>query len=117
MNHDDLITLYRQQSSLSIAGDLDALAALLTDDFYLVHMTGMKQTKAEWLAAMQSGEMQYHDATEDHVEVLNDAEIIGQSRVHATIWGMESTWRLQLHLYCVQQAGRARIDHIVASTY
>lgn len=117
MNHDDLINLYHQESSLSIAGDLDALAALLADNFYLVHMTGMKQTKAEWLTAMQTSEMQYHDAIEDYVEVKKDAEVIGQSRVHATIWGMESTWRLQLHLYCVQQAGRACIDHIVASTY
>jgi hypothetical protein len=117
MTNNELINLYRNQNTLSIAGDTAGLAALMTPDFYLVHMTGMKQSKAEWLAAITDGSMQYHGATEDHLEIVNNAEIIGQSRVHATIWGTESTWRLQLHLYCIRQNGQLLIQHIIASTY
>ena len=60
--------------------------------------------------------MNYHDAIEDQIEPAHDAELIGRSRVHATIWGMTSTWHLQLHLYCIESSGSWKIGHIVAST-
>lgn len=115
--NNQLIDLYRAHIKLMVAGDAAQLGKLLTPDFYLVHMTGMKQSKAAWLAAIADGTMNYQQANEDRVELVNEHELIGQDRVTATVWGSHGTWRLQLHLYCVQVDDHWLIQHIVASTY
>lgn len=112
-----LIDLYRQHVTLMVSGDTEALSKLLAPDFYLVHMTGMQQSKAEWLAAIDSGEMQYHEAQEHRVEQLNDNEVLGQNLVDATIWGSRGSWRLQLHAFFSHTPQGWLIEHIEASTY
>lgn len=39
---------------------LAELGIILADDFTLTHMTGYVQAKAEWLDAIETGQMQYH---------------------------------------------------------
>jgi hypothetical protein len=116
-NESALQELYRQHVAFMVAGDVSNLDTLLTPDFHLVHMTGMVQSKAEWLNAIKSGEMQYHHAQEDSLVVTGPADITGQDRMTATIWGSRSTWRLQLACHCVLQDGHWLIQHIQASTY
>jgi hypothetical protein len=61
---------YEAQRRAMVAGDADALGALLADGFTLTHMTGYRQPKAEWLADVRSGEMTYHAM--DDVQVTID---------------------------------------------
>src|SRR3954447_3506867 len=72
-----------------VAGDADALGALLAGDFTLVHMTGYRQSGAEWLADVRSGAMTYHsmeDADVD-VDVSGDVPVVtARTRTAATIW-------------------------------
>ena len=96
-----LLANYDAQCQAMVAGDADALGALLSDDFVLVHMTGYRQTKAEWLADVRSGAMTYH-AMED-VDVSVDASsgvaaLTARTRTEATIWGAHGTWPLQLQI-------------------
>ncbi len=117
MRMNNLIDLYRQHVTLMVAGDTAALGKLLVPDFYLIHMTGMRQSKAEWLAAIDNGDMHYHQAQEHHVKQLNEHEVLGQDQVDATIWGSRGTWRLQLHAYFVETKQGWLIEHIKAGTY
>jgi ketosteroid isomerase-like protein len=92
---------YDAQCRAMVAGDADALGALLSDDFALVHITGYRQSKEEWLADVRSGAMAYH-AMEDvdvSVNVSGDAPVVtARTRTAATIWGASATWPLQLRI-------------------
>ena len=65
-------TNYQAQREAMVAGDAEALAALLMNGFTLTHMTGFRQPKAEWLADVRSGVMTYHVI--DDVDVSVDLE-------------------------------------------
>ena len=58
-----------------IAQDYDALGKLLADDLVYTHSTGVTDTKAAYLAALQSGKYRYKAARAEGVTV----------RVHGTI--------------------------------
>jgi uncharacterized protein (TIGR02246 family) len=75
---------------------LDGLMELMTDDCIYAHSTGQKQTKAEMIAALQSGALKYHSIRYegaptvrlygDGAAVLNavtliDAEMRGSGRI------------------------------------
>ncbi|AVL00030.1 nuclear transport factor 2 family protein [Pediococcus inopinatus] len=66
-------------------------------------MTGMVQTKAEWLGQIDSKQMNYFSSTGEHVEIKeegNDKSVLsGQSQVDASIHGGRNTWPLQLNLH------------------
>jgi hypothetical protein len=92
---------YEAQRQAMVAGDADALGALLGDDFTLVHMTGYEQTKAEWLADVRSGAMSYSsiEAVEVSVDLSGAAPVVtARTRTAATTWGASGTWPLQLRI-------------------
>src|SRR3954466_5733192 len=103
-----------------VAGDADALGALLAEDFVLVHMTGYRQPKDEWLADVRSGAMAYH-AMED-VDVSVDASggvpvLTARTRTEATIWGASGTWPLQLRITFTREGTAWVAADTVASTW
>jgi len=111
---------YEAQRRAMVAGDADALGALLADGFTLTHMTGYRQPKAEWLADVRSGEMTYHAM--DDVQVTID--ISGQSpvltvrtRTEATIWGGSGTWPLQLRIQFTFEGNAWLAENTVASVW
>jgi hypothetical protein len=101
-----------------VAGDLTELGAILADDFTLTHMTGYVQAKAEWLEAIETGQMQYHrmetvgTITEGAVPALT-----ARTRTDATIWGSRATWRLTLRSWFEPRGGGWVITRTVASTW
>jgi Domain of unknown function (DUF4440) len=111
---------YETQRRAMVAGDADALAALLAEDFTLVHMTGYRQPKDEWLADVRSGAMAYH-AMED-VDVSVDASsavpvLTARTRTEATIWGASGTWPLQLRISFAHEGSAWVAVGTVASTW
>ena len=52
---DAVLAGYAAEREAMVAGDAEALGALLARDFTLVHITGYRQPKAEWLADVRSG--------------------------------------------------------------
>jgi hypothetical protein len=111
---------YEAQRDAMVAGDADALRALLAPGFTLTHMTGYRQSGAEWLADVRSGAMIYH-AVED-VEVFVDIDdatpvLSARSRTEATIWGTHGTWPLQLRIRFTRVGGSWLASDTVASTW
>lgn len=104
-----------------IQKDRNVLSEVLDDSFVLVHMTGMRQSKAAFIQAVEDGTLNYYSANHQRMEANvsgDQAELIGESAVNAAVFGGGShTWRLQLKLKLVQRAGSWRITEAKASTY
>ena len=112
---------YRQMYLGMIQKDRNVLSEVLDDSFVLVHMTGMRQSKAAFIQAVEDGTLNYYSANHQRMEANvsgDQAELIGQSAVNAAVFGGgPHTWRLQLKLKLVQRADSWRISEAKASTY
>ncbi|MBW1604867.1 nuclear transport factor 2 family protein [Lactobacillus sp. Sy-1] len=111
-----LINLYHQLYQGMINADLEQLDGILANDFILTHMTGVRQSKAEWLAAIKDGSMNYYSEQEAAAQVNGDA-LTCRNVVDASIYGMRSKWRLQMVLSFVHQAKEWKIKTAIASSY
>ena len=107
-----------------IAKDTEVLERLLDEDFVLVHMTGMRQSKQEYLRAIENGTLNYYSCEETVIEKDREKDseervhIIGKSRVKAAVFGGgRRTWPLQLEIELVEKDNEWKITQINASTY
>ena len=90
---------YRRMYEGMIAKDKSLLRDVLDESFVLVHMTGMRQTKEEFIRAVMSGTLIYYSAIHKHlpIKLQRDTAILtGQSIVEAAVFGGgRSSWHLQ----------------------
>ena len=93
-----------------IAADTARLGSMMDDGIILRHITGMTQTKREWLEEVGSGSMEYHKIEKrDVVVTSNDngsASVSFTSIITATIWGSYGTWTLSGTMRLVKRSGR-----------
>lgn len=101
--------------------DTVTLNALHADEFVLVHMTGMRQSKQQYIQAIADGTLNYYDARHESMEVSidgNTAVLTGRSRVSAAVFGGgRHTWPLQLRFRLVRRNGTWLLSEARASTY
>lgn len=113
--------MYHSMYRFMIARDVTRLGALLDDSFVLVHMTGRRQGKQEFLRCVADGTLAYYDEVEEScpVHVAGDrATLVGKSLVEASPFGMgRSTWRLQQEIDLVKRDGTWLMTQAVASMY
>lgn len=114
--------LYERMYRLMIQKDVKALGTMLSDDFELVHMTGMHQPKDVYLKAIADGTLNYYKAGTENIIFnsisKNKAVITGQSRVNAAVFGSgKYTWPLQLRISLEQRNGQWIMTKAVATTY
>ena len=91
--------MYREYWRCMIAKDVDGLRGLMAKDYYLRHMTGVKQSAEVFLKGLLDGTFNYYAADHDSIKVTVDgdcAKLIGKSRVVAAVYGGgKSSWRLR----------------------
>jgi len=113
--------LYRDYWRGMIHKDEQRLRDLMAEDYYLEHMTGVRQTREEFLAGLRAGTFNYYSAEHDAIEVrVNDnlAEMIGKSRVTAAVYGGgKKSWRLQGYFTLKKEDGVWKMTSSKASTY
>jgi hypothetical protein len=112
--------IYEAMCEAMVAGNVADLGSILADGFTLKHMTGYVQSKAEWLEAIDSGEMQYHRM--ETVEATFSTEgtvtaLTARTLTDATIWGSRATWRLTLCSWFEPHGDDWVITRTVASTW
>ncbi len=94
---------------------------VLDTDFILVHMTGLRQDREEYIRAIEQGVLNYYSAEHDSIQVAiqgNKGVLVGRSRVSASVFGGgRHTWRLQLKSEIVKRDGRWYMGETIASTY
>ena len=93
-----------------IAADTVRLGAMMDDNIILRHITGMTQTKREWLEEVASGSMKYHKIEKREVVVTSNsdgsASVSFTSVITATIWGSYGTWTLSGTMRLVKRSER-----------
>lgn len=114
-------SLYVAMYKAMMAKDTLALGKLLSDDSVLVHMTGHKQSKQEYLSEIASGVLNYYSVETDSLDIVvngDTAWMIGRSRVNAAVYGGgRHTWRLQMDSQLCKIDGKWLITYSKASTY
>lgn len=113
--------LYREMYEAMVAKDTVTLNHVHADDFVLIHMTGMRQSKAEYIRAIADGTLNYYSAEHEEMNIAikgNTATLTGKSRVTAAVFGgSRGTWRLRLRFTLEKQDGQWRFTSSQASTY
>lgn len=89
--------------------------AMMDNGIILRHITGMTQTKREWLEEVASGSMKYHKIEKRDVVMTSNsdgsASVSFTSVITATIWGSYGTWTLSGTMRLVKRSGRwVRVD-------
>ena len=114
--------LYTAMYKAMIAKDTTLLGEMMADDSALIHMTGMRQPRREYLRAIADGTLKYYSCTDSDVEVTiegDSANMTGCSQVNAAIFGGgRHTWPLQLDIDWKKEDDRRwKITEIRAGTY
>jgi hypothetical protein len=82
-----------------VAGDVAELDSILAEGFTLTHMTGYVQSKSDWLDAIETGQMEYHQMNTVETTISSDGAmpvLTARTLTDATIWGTRAAWRLTL---------------------
>lgn len=115
--------LYRDLCDASMRKDADGIASVLADDYALVHMTGMRQSKRAYIEAVCDGTLNYYSTEHDSIDVTvapdgERATICGRSRVNAAVFGGgRHTWHLQQDVTAIKRDGVWKLVESRASTY
>ena len=112
---------YEQMYQGMLDKDRELLSEVLHDSFVLIHMTGMRQPKEEFIRTVVDGTLNYYTASHQRMDVDiagDNAVLVGKTLVNAAVFGgREHTWRLQQDLKLVKENGTWKITEAKASTY
>ena len=118
---DRIKELYRKYWSCMIQKDSDGLRALMSDDYYLLHMSGVRQSIDEFINGLLDGTFNYYSAEHDAIDVRingDTAAMTGKSRVTAAVYGgSKHLWRLQGDFTLQKENGNWKFTSSKASTY
>ena len=113
--------MYREYWRCMIAKDADGLRRLMAEDYYLLHMTGLRQSAEAFLRGLLDGTFNYYAAEHESIEVRlrgDQTTMTGKSRVLAAVYGgRKRTWRLQGDFTLRKEDGRWKFTSSRASTY
>ena len=113
--------LYRKYWQYMIEKNADGLRGMMTEDYTLLHMTGVKQSAEAFLKGLLDGTFNYYSAEHDSIEVTvagDHANMIGRSRVLAAVYGGgKHSWRLRGEFSLRKEEGRWKLSSSRASTY
>ena len=114
--------LYIDLSDASINKDINKLNEILSDEYILVHMTGMNQSKEDYINSVKAGELKYYESIHEEIiiEYINESEarIVGKTKTLASPFGMgKSWWRLKQTMTLKKLNGVWLITKSVASIY
>ena len=118
---EEIRELYRQYWRCMIAKDGDGLRRLMADDYVLLHMTGARQSREEFLRGLKNGTFNYYSAQHDSIEVAihgDAASMIGKSLVLAAVYGGgKHSWKLRGDFTLRKENGAWKLTGSRASTY
>ena len=113
--------LYIRYWQYMIDKDADGLNSLQTDDYYLMHMTGVKQSREVFIKGLLDGTFNYYSSEHDSIDVNitgDTAVMVGKSRVVAAVYGGgKGSWRLQGDFTLRKENGAWKLTSSKASTY
>ena len=122
MSEEQLIEeLYKKYWEYMINKDAEGLRSIMSSDYYLLHMTGVKQSAEVFIKGLLDGTFNYYSADHDEVSVNitgDSAIMVGKSRVLAAVYGGgRHSWRLQGDFALRKENDGWKLTSSRASTY
>lgn len=121
MDEEQIKALYRQYWAYMIEKNADGLRKMMTEDYELLHMTGVRQSAETFLKGLLDGTFNYYSAEHDSIEVRvagNTAVMTGKSRVLASVYGGDKHfWRLRGDFTLRKETGQWKLTGSKASIY
>ena len=121
MDEQQIKDQYRAFYRAAIDKDRAGMEATLDETFHLMHMTGMRQSRDEYIRYILQGTMNYYsEAPVKLTATVNGGRgtLCAQSIVEAAVFGGgRHTWRLQLDMTAEKKDGVWRFIDAVASTF
>lgn len=77
--------------------DIDTLDKLTVDEITFTHMSGKKQTKAEFFGEVQNGTLNYYKAVISDISITingDTAKFSSNTALTAKVYGAKGTWNL-----------------------
>ena len=113
--------LYKDYWDYMIEKNIEGLRSLMSSDYCLYHMTGVKQSADEFIEGLKNGTFNYYSAEHDDIIVKvygDEATMTGKSRVVAAVYGGgKGSWRLQGDFTLRRENGNWKFTSSRASTY
>ena len=113
--------LYIDLCQASIDKNLEKLNNILANNYILTHMTGMNQTKKDYIKSVEKGELKYYEVIHESIDIIingDKANIIGKTKTLASPFGStKSWWNLRQDLTAEKTNGKWLITHSKASMY
>ena len=113
--------LYKDYWDYMIEKTIEGLRSLMSSDYCLYHMTGVKQSADEFLQGLDNGTFNYYSAEHDDIIVKvygDEATMTGKSRVVAAVYGGgKGRWRLQGDFTLRKENRNWKFTSSRASTY
>ncbi|MBE6018217.1 MAG: nuclear transport factor 2 family protein [Lachnospiraceae bacterium] len=113
--------LYSKYWEYMINKDANGLQSLMTDDYYLRHMTGAEQSRDDFIKGLMAGTFNYYSAEHDSIDVYvygDSAEMVGKSYVLAAVYGGgKHRWRLRGDFTLRKENGNWKLTGSEASTF
>lgn len=113
--------IYRRYWKCMIDKDESELLSLMSDDYYLMHITGTRQSIDEFISGLLDGTFNYYSAEHDDIQISvngNTATMVGKSKVLAAVYGGgKSRWRLRGDFTLRKENENWKLTSSKASTY
>ena len=113
--------IYRRYWKCMIDKEESELRSLMSDDYYLMHITGTKQSIDEFISGLLDGTFNYYSAEHDDIQISvngNTATMVGKSKVLAAVYGgSKSRWRLRGDFTLRKENENWKLTSSKASTY
>lgn len=118
---EDIKKIYKEMYIAMIEKNEKKLNELHDDSFILVHMTGMQQTKKEYINSIINGTLNYFSVLHESISVTikyDMVTLVGKSIVEAAVFGGgKHRWHLCLNMQLVNKKDRWYFIKARASTY
>ncbi|CAM3067250.1 nuclear transport factor 2 family protein [Paenibacillus sediminis] len=103
MNEDEqkILAIYQRIDDAMVNKDTEVLENILDNNYILVHMTGYRQCKQEWLEQIENEEMRYFKTMPQKTEITisgKTAVLICDTKIDARIYGFRNTWSMTLKM-------------------
>lgn len=113
--------IYRRYWKCMIDKDESELRSLMSDDYYLMHITGTRQSIDEFISGPLDGTFNYYSAEHDDIQISvngNTATMVGKSKVLAAVYGGgKSRWQLRGDFTLRKENENWKLTSSKASTY
>ena len=113
--------IYREYWKCMMNKDADGLRNLMSEDYCLQHMSGLRQSVDEFISGLLDGTFNYYSAEHDDITVSvtgSTAVMTGKSRVLAAVYGGgKNMWRLQGDFTLRKENNAWKLTGSKASTY